>query len=63
MPRASAALASDGGSAEPPTIIFRPERSTFSLPGADSSICRIVGTQWVNVTFSVSISFRNISGV
>ena len=63
MPRANAARASDGGSAEPPTTIFRPERSTFRCPAPPSSICRMVGTQWVNVTFSVWISFRKISGV
>ena len=63
MPRAIAARASAGGSAEPPMIIFRCERSILSTPGAASSICKSVGTQWVNVTFSVSIILTKISGV
>ncbi|MCY1294838.1 hypothetical protein D9M69_175290 [compost metagenome] len=62
MPRASAASHSAGGSAEPPMMIFHPDRS--GLPSADAcnSICRMVGTQCENVTFSVSRSFSSWSG-
>ena len=48
--------------AEPPTTIFSLERSTSLLPGAESSICRIVGTQWVDVTPSRAINPRRTSG-
>ena len=62
MPRSSAARASDRGSAEPPTTTFSLDRSTSLLPGAVSSICRMVGTQCVKVTASRSISCSSILG-
>ena len=62
IPRAIAALTSARGMAEPPITIFSFERSTSLLPGADSSICRIVGTQWVEVTPSRAINPSRTSG-
>ena len=62
MPRSSAALANARGIAEPPTTIFSLERSTSLLPGAESSICRIVGTQCVDVTPSRAINPNRTSG-
>ena len=62
MPRCIAAFASAFDSAEPPITIFNFDRSTSLLFGADSSICRMVGTQWLKVTPSVLMRLISRSG-
>ena len=62
MPRSTAARASGSGSAEPPMIIFHPPRSVVCDAGLASIICRIVGTQCENVTFSRAIRPSSTSG-
>ena len=62
MPRSMAARARPADIAEPPTTTFQPLRSISPATGAFSSMCRMVGTQWENVTRSRSIRRSSFSG-
>ena len=43
-------------------MTFQFDRSKFFTAGLLTSMCRMVGTQWEKVTFSMSRSFSSISG-
>jgi len=62
MPRCMASLAKARGNAAPPTMTFQPLSIPSAALGWARIICRMVGTQWENVTFSRAISSSTRSG-
>ncbi|MNI66753.1 hypothetical protein D3C73_1223440 [compost metagenome] len=62
MPLALAASYNVRFRALPPMTIFQPPKSTVCAALALRTICKMVGTQWENVTFSLRHNSTRYSG-